>query len=379
MEHTQHPAPGDDRYADVVVAGAGLAGLVAAVTAARAGGRVALLDVRSPGGRATSQVRDGFVLNQGPHALYARGPGAAVLRGLGVTTAGAPPHPVGAGAVGERVGLLPTSAGTLLRSPLVGPRAKVRLAALLARFARIDTPALAPLSAAGWVRSLGLPADGATLLATLLRVATYASDLEAVSADAAVRQLQLVLAGGVTYLHGGWSSLVDQLVAGAARAGVELVPDTRALALAPTSDGGWELATSAAPWRARAVVLALGGPEATRAVLPADPDWQLGADATAACLDLGLSRVPPTPLLFALDEPLYLSTHAPSARLAPEGRALVHVLRYGARTSEEDRPRLWRFAAQAGIRSDDVVVERFLHRMTVSHGLPVPGPGLAGR
>jgi len=127
------------------------------------------------------------------------------------------------------------------------------------------------------------------------------------------------------------------------------------------------------------VVLATGGPDAARALVPTDPGWRLGPEATAACLDLGLRHVPPTPLLFALDEPLYLSTHAPSARLAPPGAALVHVLRYGARSSDEDRDRLWRFAAQAGIRSDDVVVERFLHRMTVSHGLPVPGPGLAGR
>jgi len=84
-------------------------------------------------------------------------------------------------------------------------------------------------------------------------------------------------------------------------------------------------------------------------------------------------------VLFDLDRPLYLSTHAPSARLAPAGAALVHVLRYGARSSDEDRPELRRHAAAAGIGEADVVVERFLHRMVVSHSLPAPGRGLAGR
>ena len=50
----------------------------------------------------------------------------------------------------------------------------------------------------------------------------------------------------------------------------------------------------------------------------------------AACLDLGLSQLPEPRHNFALglDEPLYLSVHSSAARLAPEGGALVHILRY---------------------------------------------------
>jgi hypothetical protein len=57
----------------------------------------------------------------------------------------------------------------------------------------------------------------------------------------------------------------------------------------------------------------------------------------------------------------------------------VHVMRYGARTTVEDRAQLDALAVAAGIDQADVVAERFLHRMVVVHASPQPGPGLAGR
>jgi hypothetical protein len=83
--------------------------------------------------------------------------------------------------------------------------------------------------------------------------------------------------------------------------------------------------------------------------------------------------------VFGIDEPLYLSTHGPPASLAPAGQVVVHVLRYGARTADADRAQLWDLARHAAITDDDVVTDRFLHRMVVCHGLPKPGRGLAGR
>jgi predicted NAD/FAD-dependent oxidoreductase len=49
------------------------------------------------------------------------------------------------------------------------------------------------------------------------------------------------------------------------------------------------------------------------------------------------------------------------------------------RSSTEDRADLWALASAAGIREDDVVTSRFLHRMVANHALPRPGSGLAGR
>jgi hypothetical protein len=84
-------------------------------------------------------------------------------------------------------------------------------------------------------------------------------------------------------------------------------------------------------------------------------------------------------VLFGVGEPLYFSTHTPSAALAPPGRWVAHVMRYGARDADTDRADLWAHARAAGVNEDDVVEQRLLARMVVTHSVPVPGLGLAGR
>ena len=69
----------------VAVVGGGLAGLSAAVAAAKAGAAVTLFDARRDlGGRARTHQSDGFARNQGPHALYRVGAARATLRRWGV-------------------------------------------------------------------------------------------------------------------------------------------------------------------------------------------------------------------------------------------------------------------------------------------------------
>lgn len=99
---------------------------------------------------------------------------------------------------------------------------------------------------------------------------------------------------------------------------------------------------------------------------------------TAACLDLGLTGPRPS-VRFGLDEPLYLSPHCPPGDLAPKGAAVVHVLRYGATDARADRAQLAGYAERAGIGADRIVEQRFLASMVVTHVLPAPAVGLAGR
>src|SRR5262245_54677083 len=76
---------------DIVVVGAGVAGLVAAASAAVEGRRVTVLDAHPVGGRARSTVQQGFTLNLGAHALYRKGAFARELARLGVTPSGRSP------------------------------------------------------------------------------------------------------------------------------------------------------------------------------------------------------------------------------------------------------------------------------------------------
>ncbi|HSB87576.1 MAG TPA: hypothetical protein VLD86_14800, partial [Ilumatobacteraceae bacterium] len=65
---------------------------------------------------------------------------------------------------------------------------------------------------------------------------------------------------------------------------------------------------------------------------------------------------------------------------APEGSAVVGVIRYGARDAVVDRADLEAHVRQMGVADDDVVVRRFLARMVVSGAMPIAATGgLAGR
>jgi phytoene dehydrogenase-like protein len=212
----------------------------------------------------------------------------------------------------------------------------------------------------------------------LVTIATYTTDLEHLSADAMVGQLQRAITTGVDYLDGGWGRLVDALADRARGAGATV--ETTAARGIVEHASGWEVETADGPRLARAVVVATGGPAAARALLPDDPGWgELAPDVTVACEDLGLRRVIDPPIAFDLRAPRYLSSHCPPAELAPPGASVVHLMRYGARTSTEDRADLRALAEAAGIREADVVTSRFLHRMVVQHAPPRPGRGLAGR
>lgn len=375
-----------DATHDVVVVGAGLAGLAAGATAARAGARVVLVDGHPPGGRARTDERRGFRFNQGPHALYAGGRAEEVLRdlGIGLPSGGSPPKDQW-GLAGDVLAPLPSTPSGVLRSRLVDAVGKAQFGRLVLRLRSVVPAEVADRSAAAWIDGLGLRPGAAALVRTLAHVAAFADDLDAMSADAVVHQLRLaVRPGAVRYVDGGWQVLVDALSGAATDAGVELrigAPavgverDTRGMVHVRLADG------SVVP--GRTAVLAPGGPAAVASLLPEPPRWGLiGPPATVACLDLGLRRPPAKQLVFGIGRPLYLSTHggpAGGAGLAPDGHAVVQLMRYGARDAATDRAELWALARAAGISEDDVIEQRFLAHMVVTHAVPVPGSGLAGR
>ena len=191
---------------DVVVVGAGLAGLAAGATAARAGRRVLIVDGHSAGGRARTDERNGFRFNQGAHALYLGGHAARVLGDLGVgVPPGASPSTDQWGVAGSKV--LPFSAGKALRSTLLDTVGKAQLARFVRTLRSLESSTLADRSAEAWLTGLDLRPGATAILRTLAHVASYADDLTAISADAVAAQIQLAISDGVRYLD-GWQVLV---------------------------------------------------------------------------------------------------------------------------------------------------------------------------
>jgi phytoene dehydrogenase-like protein len=305
-----------------------------------------------------------------------------VLDHLGVgLPAGGKPYTFQWGQAGDLVSPLPFSARGAVRSKLLDAVGKAQLGRAILHVGSLDTSTLADRSTEAWLTGLGLRAEATEILRTLARVASYADDLEAISADAVAAQIKLAATNGVRYLDGGWQVLVDAVARAAIDAGAVLQIGAAVVAVeADDSSGVVVRLGDGSELRAGAAVLALGGPAAFASVLQEPPRWGLvGPPATVACLDLGLRQAPPKKVLFGVGEPLYLSTHTPAASLAPDGLAVVHLMRYGARDAERDRAQLWDLARTAGIGEDDVIEQRFLARMVVTQAVPVPGSGLAGR
>ena len=360
---------------DVIVIGAGLAGLAAGATATRAGAAALVLEAHVPGGRARVTTRDGFVFNRGVHAFYQAAAGRDVLRQLGIEPQGSPP-PLSRyqALVGGRLHLLPTGPDSLLRTTLLGREDKEAVAALLAGLPRLEPRRLAGTSAAQWIAGAGLGPAGAAAVSALVRLTTYASDLHTFAADAAVAQLRDA-AHGVLYLDGGWAQLTSRLAdLCQLRAGIKVTGVASAA-------GRVEVATSSGPLTARSAVIAAGRPSAARGLLAADPGWgDLGPELTAACLDAGLRRVPDPGYVLGLDAPVYATVQSPPARQAPPGHAVVAAIRYGATEASADRAALGAHLARAGLREEDVVTSRFLARMVVAGAAPIAARGgLGGR
>lgn len=374
---------------DIVVVGGGVAGLSVAGLAAGGGARTVLFDSHPLGGRGRATHRDGFTFNQGAHALYLGGAGERVLGQLGVTIAGgAPATDQTYGRVGDAIERFPVGPATLARTRLLGTRSRVAFARLFASLRTMRTADLHDRSLTDWLDERRVPDDLRALVLTLARTATYSHAPDRVSADAALAQMKQAVSGGVRYLDGGWQRMVDGLAQVAARRGAVVRPGA-GIRSVQRRGAVWVVETADHAVESRAVVLACGGP-ALMSSLVEDAigrrHWEAdaGPPVTASALDLGVSAPTRYPVVLGVDRPLYLSTHTPPADLAPDGHGVICLLRYhgpGEQPDADDtRRHLWEHAHLAGVQDGSVVTDRYLHRMTVSHGLPTPERGgLAGR
>ncbi|HET6792909.1 MAG TPA: FAD-dependent oxidoreductase [Acidimicrobiales bacterium] len=361
---------------DVIVVGGGLAGLAAGATAAAGGARTVVLEGHRPGGRARTSTRRDYVFNMGAHAFYLGGPGAEVLRSLGVRPEGVPaPLPRYRLLKDGRLHRVPASPATLLRTTAIGGAGKAQFARLLGLLPVLRTDRMADTSVRRWLEDRDLRPDVSAVVRTLIRLSTYTADIDGFSAGAAIRQLQIGARPGVVYLHGGWAQLIDGL-----SGLVEVRPKEKVTEVEPTG-AGVAVRTDTGVLTARQVILAVGPPAATRSLLPGEPGWtDLGPPVTAACLDLGVTRAPSPGYVLGVDEAIMGVTQSPPAHQSPPGHAVVSAIRYGATAADADRAALERHVATLGVRVPDVAESRFLARMVVAGAMPLATTGgLAGR
>ena len=321
-----------DTSNEVAVVGGGLAGLAAAAYLARDGHRVTVFErAETPGGRARTRERGGVLHNLGPHAFYRGGAAEEVLSELGVTFTGGSPNGMGVVLRDGRTAVLPRDARTMLTSRLFRLRDRAEAGARMMTLRGADPESMRGRTAARYLREEFAHDASRDYVEAIIRLATYANAPGHIDIADAMLQLRGGGISGVTYIDGGWQTLVAGLRNAAEAAGAEVRTGARVVRVDPGPRPAVVLHDGTRV-EAGAVILAVApGVAADLLPIAATRRWAEDAvPARAACLDVTLRKLPRPRRLFGLgvDRPWYLSVHTKFARLAPEGLTTVSVAKY---------------------------------------------------
>jgi phytoene dehydrogenase-like protein len=365
------------KASDLAIVGAGLGGLIAAVAAAKRGLSVVVFDPSNTGGRAATDVRNGFTFNRGPHALYESGAALRILNELGVACAGEKPP------ITKSRLLLGDTTIPFVSPKYLGARGVSQLATATRELMKASPPDHALQTCEQYLDTLELLPKVRLVIESLIRTATFSHAFNVMSADVAISQYTAAIKG-VRYVDGGWGTIVRALRSEATRLHVRFVDERvtevqeQDAVVTITTDGNESLA--------KHVLLAQGTAEACSQIIRRFPSqWHKSVPPVLTThLDLGLSTPPKRLVVFGLDTPAYAVTHHPPADLAPKGGAVVHLMRTihpNETVSLNDEKEFLENVAQViGVDPATRTEERYLHRMVAVSALITPDSGgMAGR
>lgn len=370
---------------DVAIVGGGIAGLTAAIYAAKAGKKTIVLEQsKRLGGRAITNKKQGVYFNLGGHALY-NGVAYKTFRELGLQLEGSSPSVDAYGLWKNQLLTMPTNISPLLQSPLLSWGGKLEFAKWFIKFGKMDTRIWNQISIRDWIETEIQDPMLRNLFYSLLRTTTYTAALALHPTGPALKHMQHAL-HGVFYLDKGWGSLVDELHEHAVQLGVKVVTNCKVALIEHHEQ------------KVRSILCADGSKiEATNVILTTPPaisynlvphaehtaldTWKNQAIAvTVACLDVGLSQMP-NPIhqfIYGLDQPILYSNHSRDGKprpaiLSDDEIQVVSLFKYlGQQTEpEQDERDLEQVLdlAQPGWRNH-LVARQYLPKMTVVHDFP---------
>jgi len=283
----------------------------------------------------------------------------------------------------------PSGAVSMLSTGLFDLSAKLEAARLLASVAKVDGAAMMGSTVQEWLDESISHEDVKNFILAVFRLATYTNAPDQMSAGVTLEQLKMAVTSNVLYIDQGWQTLVDALLQESERAGVTVVTGARVEAIERTGDGAVKAVHlgDGRSYQVPVVVMAATPETAVELVEGGERSSLKGyADQSipvkAACLDVALDRLPRPNATFALgiDSSVYYSVHSATARLAPDGAALIQLGKYlppgydePPSVAERELEQLLDLV-QPGWR-EVLAHRRYLPELTVYNAIPVANRG----
>jgi phytoene dehydrogenase-like protein len=362
---------------DVAIVGGGLAGLTAAIYAAKAGKKTIVLEQQEQiGGRAITKKKNGAYFDLGGRALF-KSSAVEIWKELEVEFDVKEPSLDAFGIWKGKKFTLPVGLMSLLKTSLLSFKGKLEIATWLTKLEKLDTNQLNKISLRDWIEENIQNPMARNILYTYLRSSSYVLEPELQIAGPYLKQLQNSLKG-VLYPEKGWGTMVEKLQKKAIENGVSFLTGNKVVRVEHQNSqvqsvqcaDGRKVVTSN-------VILATSPTIAHKLIPHADSTaLQLWKDQakpiTAACLSVALRRlpIPKNQFIYGIDQPILFSNQSRTVYLSDNGDQVIHLVKYqGIQTDvKKDEQDLEQFLelVQPGWRNE-LVARQYLPKIIVTH------------